>query len=138
AGDDDRGAGNRGDGLEAQGAPAPLKRSRLQARRLRTPYEEVLQDIFAIGRGERLFANLAMQRQIARAHGRLGAHDLIACLAPRADKIGNIGFDHDPTYVHAWVGFLLNESWIVKFFGGRDLFAHSSTAPKKIVNQPRA
>jgi hypothetical protein len=110
----------------------------LQARRLRPPYEEVLQDIFAIGRGERLFANLAMQLQIARARRRLGAHDLIARLAPRADEIGNIGFDHGPTYVRAWVGFLLNESWIVKFFGGRDLFAHSSTAPKNRQSASRA
>ena len=102
AGDDDRGAGNRGGGLEARSAPAPLQRLRLQARRLGTPYEEVLQDIFAIGRGERLFANLAMQRQIARARGRLGAHNLIARLAPRADEIGNIGFDRSQYYMCAF------------------------------------
>jgi 2-iminobutanoate/2-iminopropanoate deaminase len=106
AGDDDRGAGDRGDGLEAQGAPAPLKRSHLQARPLRPADEEVFQDIFAVASGERLFANLAMQRQIARARRRFGAHELIACLAPRADEIGNIGFDHGATCVRAWVGFL--------------------------------
>src|SRR5262249_44488756 len=107
AGDDDRGAGNRGGGLEARGAPAPLKGSRLQSRRLRPADEEVLQDIFAVARGERLFANLAMQRQIARARCRLGPHHLIARLAPRADEIGNIRFDHTKsTYVRAWVTFL--------------------------------
>jgi hypothetical protein len=30
-------------------------------------YEEILQDIFAVGSGERLFANFAMQRPIAGA-----------------------------------------------------------------------
>jgi hypothetical protein len=39
----------------------------LELPRLGPAYEEVLQDIFAIGGGERLFANLAMQWQIAGA-----------------------------------------------------------------------
>ena len=66
----------------------------LGAPRLRPAYEEVFQDIFAIHRGERLFANLAMQGQIAGARFRFRAHDLVACLAARADEIGGIVFDH--------------------------------------------
>jgi hypothetical protein len=57
-------------------------------------YEEILQDIFAIGGGERLFANFAMQRHIAGACFRLRAYNLVACLAPGADEIGGIVFDH--------------------------------------------
>jgi hypothetical protein len=57
-------------------------------------YEEILQDIFALGGGERLFANFAMQRHIAGACFRLRAYNLVACLAPGADEIGGIVFDH--------------------------------------------
>jgi hypothetical protein len=62
--------------------------------RLGPAYEEILQDIFALGSGERLLANFAMQRPIAGAWFRLHAHNLIACLAPGADEIGGIVFDH--------------------------------------------
>jgi hypothetical protein len=62
--------------------------------RLGPAYEEILQDIFAIGSGEQLFAIFAMQRPIAGAGFRLHAHDLIACLAPGTDEIGGIVFDH--------------------------------------------
>jgi len=57
-------------------------------------HEEVLQDIFAVRGGERLFANLAMQQPIVRAWSRLRAHDLIVRLAPGADEIDGIVFDH--------------------------------------------
>lgn len=62
--------------------------------RLGPLYEEILQDIFALGGGERLFANFAMQRHIARACFRLRTYNLIACLAGGADEIGRIVFDH--------------------------------------------
>ena len=42
-----------------------------------------------------------IQQELARTRCRFGAHELIACLAPRADEIGNIGFDHGATYVRA-------------------------------------
>jgi hypothetical protein len=61
--------------------------------RLGPLYEEILQDMFAIGGGERLLANFAMQRHIAGAWFRLRAHNLIACLAPGADEIGGTVFD---------------------------------------------
>jgi hypothetical protein len=79
--------------------------------RLGPAYEEILQDIFAIGRGEQLFAIFAMQRPIAGAGFRLHAHDLIACLAPGTDEIGGIVFDHTKAaYIHSsgW-DFLLEQ-----------------------------
>jgi hypothetical protein len=67
---------------------------RLVLPRLGPLYEEILQDMFAIGGGERLFANFAMQRHIDGACFRLRAYNLVACLAPGADEIGGIVFDH--------------------------------------------
>lgn len=71
-----------------------VRRTRLVLTRLGPAYEEVLQNIFAIGSGERLFANFAMQRPVAGAGFRLRAYDLIACRAPGADEISEIVFDH--------------------------------------------
>jgi hypothetical protein len=62
--------------------------------RLGPLYEEILQDMFALGGGERLFANFAMQRHVAGACFRLRANNLVACLASGADEIGRIVFDH--------------------------------------------
>ena len=62
--------------------------------RLGPLYEEILQDMFAIGGGERLFANFAMQRHIAGACFRLRPYNLVVCLAPGADEIGGSVFDH--------------------------------------------
>ncbi len=68
AGDDHRGVGDRGDGLEVSGRSGRHKtRLRLRLPRLGPAYEEVFQDIFAIHGGERLLANLAMQGHIAEA-----------------------------------------------------------------------
>lgn len=59
---------HRGDGLEVSGRSGRHKtRLRLRLPRFGPAYEEVFQDIFAIHGGERLLANLAMQRHIARA-----------------------------------------------------------------------
>jgi hypothetical protein len=79
--------------------------TRTRLPRLGPAYEEILQDIFAIGSGEQLFAIFAMQRPIAGAGFRLHAHDLIACLAPGTDEIGGIVFDHTKAaYIHSSAG----------------------------------
>lgn len=93
AGDGDRGVGDSRRRRRSRGRLI-VAWTRLELSGLGPAYEEVLQHIFAVRGGEWLFANLAMHRQIAGGRFRLRAHDLIARLAPGADEIDGIVFNH--------------------------------------------
>src|SRR6516164_1410036 len=79
---------------------APLRRgSFLHALlRARSSGQEILQDVFPIGGGERLLANQALVWPMRRARLGLYTHDLVTRLTPRADEIGLMALSHESPF----------------------------------------
>src|SRR5262245_25035063 len=62
--------------------------------RSRSANEEILQDELALSRGERLFANPAMDQSMREVGVSLHAHDLVARPAGGADKLRRTVLSH--------------------------------------------
>ena len=79
---------------------APLRRgSFLHALlRARSSGQEILQDVFPIGGGERLLANQALDWPMRTARLGLCTHDLVTRLTPRADEIGLMALSHESPF----------------------------------------
>ena len=98
---------------------APLRRgSFLHALlRARSSGQEILQDVFPIGGGERLLANQALDWPMRTARLGLYTHDLVTCSAPRAGEIGLMALSHEspfnfmPSGVPLTCAFQLHLPW---------------------------